>query len=192
MQIDRLNLVEETGYSEETIREAFDEMMDYCTKGGERGGQTFGTGSLAWSQSGKDHFDDVEKLFALDINILKISGVVVIIFLGLVVLGKDEELALGQGPLFWGPCVLLGTMTVLGVIGAMDFDRFFEGFHHLFFPGKTNWIFDEAEDEIIRILPEVVFRDFAILILALVIILSILSIVLDFRLNGKGRKKKKI
>ncbi|MBQ1385985.1 MAG: DUF1461 domain-containing protein, partial [Erysipelotrichales bacterium] len=40
-------------------------------------------------------------------------------------------------------------------------------FHTIFFPGKTNWIFDWNDDQIIRILPEEFFRNAGILIVAL-------------------------
>ena len=180
-QIESLDLVERSGYSEETIREAFDEMMDYCTKGGESSGMTFGTGTLKWSEPGKAHFDDVERLFSLDFTLLKISAVILILFIAhRFVLNKDDRIALGRGPLFWGPTGLLAAITVIGISAIIDFDKFFVRFHHVFFPGKENWIFDDRYDEIIKILPEDVFMNFAIVIGALVLILCVLCIVLDF------------
>ena len=35
---------------------------------------------------------------------------------------------------------------------------------HLFFPGKDNWLFDPATDQIILVMPEEFFRNCAILI----------------------------
>ena len=57
IQIDMLDLPERTGWSEETIREAYDEVLDFCVFG-----KPFGTGQLAWSQSGYSHFADVREL----------------------------------------------------------------------------------------------------------------------------------
>ena len=37
-------------------------------------------------------------------------------------------------------------------------------FHAIFFPGKDNWIFDPAADQIILVMPEVFFRNCALLI----------------------------
>ena len=37
-------------------------------------------------------------------------------------------------------------------------------FHAIFFPGKDNWIFDPAADQIILVMPEVLFRNCALLI----------------------------
>ena len=60
-----LNLEERTGLTEEEIRTAYDEMLDYCL-----GGEEFSTGVLKWSESGKSHFTDVRFLFQLDLNVL--------------------------------------------------------------------------------------------------------------------------
>ena len=53
---------------------------------------------------------------------------------------------------------------VLGGLAALDFDRAFVIFHGIFFPGKTNWVFDWHADPIIRVLPQEFFMDCAILI----------------------------
>lgn len=60
-----LHLTEQTGLTEEEIRTAYDEMLDYCL-----GAEEFSTGVLRWSQSGKDHFTDVRGLFLLDLWVL--------------------------------------------------------------------------------------------------------------------------
>ena len=49
-------------------------------------------------------------------------------------------------------------------LAALDFDRAFVVFHAIFFPGKDNWIFDPATDQIILVMPEVFFRNCALLI----------------------------
>ena len=56
---------------------------------------------------------------------------------------------------------------MVGALAALDFDRAFVAFHALFFPGKDNWLFDPAQDQIINILPQEFFRSCAILILGL-------------------------
>ena len=101
-QIDSLKLVEKTGRSKEAIVEAYDEMMDYCMAGGEGHGYEFGTGSLKWTDWGKSHFDDVAKLFKLDITILEISvGLILAFLLFRLLFGKrvKPEPILGRGPL---------------------------------------------------------------------------------------------
>ena len=217
-QIDKLNLVEQTGYSEETIREAFDEMMDYCTQGGEEAGRTFGTGTLKWSEEGKAHFDDVTKLFNMDIFLFEVAvAVPILFFVAKIIVGRDDKIGevstvtghlansapgsigaektrhlhpdriLGRGPLFWGPVVLVALFGIIGAVAARDFSGFFVKFHEVFFPGKENWIFDEAQDEIIKILPEEVFRNFALIILAVIIAASVVCILADLVM---GRRTK--
>jgi len=70
----------------------------------------------------------------------------------------------------------LAAIAIIGGLVALDFDRAFEIFHKLFFPGKDNWLFDPLKDEIINILPEEYFRNCAIAIGALVLILCIVCI----------------
>jgi len=73
----------------------------------------------------------------------------------------------GKGPMFWAGGILSVSFLVIAGLAALDFDRAFVVFHSLFFPGKTNWIFDYRTDQIIEVLPQVVFRNYAILIVGL-------------------------
>ena len=70
-QIDALDLPEATGWSEQTIRGAYDEVMDYLVCGA-----PFGTGELRWSESGQAHFADCRTLFRLDFVLLGVSAAV--------------------------------------------------------------------------------------------------------------------
>ena len=187
-QIESQHLPELSGYSKEQIKEAYDDVMDYCTLGGEEAGRTFRTGDLAWSKEGKDHFDDVERLFRLDFTVAVITGVLLALYLiGRLILRKRKGPALqpcrvlGRGPLFWGPVVLLGLFAALTIEAVINFDSFFTWFHHLFFPGKENWLFDPEIDEIINILPYEVLQTFAIIIVSLILAGCIICIIIDFR-----------
>ncbi|MDE6591127.1 MAG: DUF1461 domain-containing protein, partial [Oscillospiraceae bacterium] len=77
---------------------------------------------------------------------------------------------LGRGPAFWAGTGLGDVFLLIGGLAALDFDRAFVIFHALFFPGKTNWLFDPRTDQIINILPQEFFRNCAILILALLVL----------------------
>lgn len=161
LHIDALDLPARTGWSALEIREAFDEMMDYCVFG-----QPFGTGVLKWSQEGYAHFADCEVLFRMDFTALALSLAAVLL---LVHMGRDYAVVRfgGKGPLFWAGSILSAGFVVIAGLAALDFDRAFVIFHSLFFPGKTNWIFDYRVDQIIEVLPQVVFRNYAILIVGL-------------------------
>lgn len=52
------------------------------------------------------------------------------------------------------------SLAVAGVMALMDFNAVFVMFHHLFFDNDL-WIFDPAEDYMIRMLPEGLFADMA-------------------------------
>lgn len=178
-----LQLEEATGYTRSEIRTAYDEMLDYCL-----GGEEFSTGVLRWSESGKDHFTDVRVLFLLNLKVLAVSAAVLVLALIAARLAglRPARLA-GRGPAFWAGAGLGGLFLILGGLAALDFDRAFVVFHSLFFPGKTNWLFDPRTDEIINILPEVFFRNCAILILTVLILGCAGLIVGDLLAGRKGR-----
>ena len=155
-----MHLEEYSGFSEEQIRESYDEMMDFCVFG-----KPFGTGAMKYSEEGKSHFEDVAKLFRLDFIVLAVSTAVLIVIRLLKKKGVIGEYFL-HTPRYMGSVGLLIGAMLFAVACAIDFDKAFVTFHHIFFPGKTNWIFDYRKDEIIMVLPEEFFRNCAILIIA--------------------------
>ena len=179
-----LRLAERTGYTEGEIKTAFDEMLDYCL-----GGEEFSTGAMRWSESGKNHFTDVRRLFLLDLRAFA-AALAALACLGLLVRrgGVGPAPLLGRGPGFWAGAGLGSVFLLVGALAALDFDRAFVVFHALFFPGKDNWLFDPAADQIINILPQAYFRNCALLIFALLVLGCALLIGLDF-CHGSGQSK---
>ena len=173
-----LRLPEITGWTEEEILGAYDDVMSFLLHDGE-----FGTGVLKWSESGKAHFTDVRGLFRLDLWLFGITGYLLVLLLLISVKKRPERFG-NRGPSFWAGTGVLAAFLLIGGLGATDFDRAFTVFHHIFFPGKTNWLFDPAEDQIIQILPEVYFRDCALLAVGLILLLCIICILV-------GKKKKR-
>jgi integral membrane protein (TIGR01906 family) len=158
-----LELCQKTGLTGSEIKTAYNEMLDYCL-----GKADFSTGVLAWSDSGKSHFTDVRGLFLLDLRVLAVSvAILAVLLVGSRARNWRAATILGRGPRFWAGAGLGGLFLVIGGLAALDFDRAFVVFHSLFFPGKTNWLFDPAVDQIINILPETFFRNCAILILVI-------------------------
>ena len=179
-----LGLSEYTGLTGEEIRQAFDQVMDFCL--GLR--PDFSAGVLIWSESGASHFADVRGLFLLDLWVLVLSLVgLAAAFLYCRVNRTRPYLFRGHGPGFWGACGLGGVFLVIGGLAALDFDRAFVLFHALFFPGKSNWLFDWRTDPVILILPETFFRNCAILILGLMLTWCAVLIAADLW-TGKRRK----
>ena len=176
-----MELCEQTGLSEEEIKTAFDEMMDFCL-----GGAEFSTGVLKWSEEGKSHFEDVRKLFLLDLNVLAGCAILLIATAGIIrIRGWRPGRLAGRGFPFWAGAGLGGAFLLVGGLAALDFDRAFVIFHTLFFPGKDNWIFDPWKDEIINILPQDFFMHCAILILAILILGCIVLMAVDLLHKGK-------
>ena len=183
--IEALNLDGYTGLSVEQIREAFDQVMDYCL--GLR--PDFAAGVLPFSESGASHFADVRVLFLLDLWVAVISLAALVI---LFIISRRKKLTpaplLGHGPGFWAAIGLGGLFLIVGGLASTNFERAFVVFHSLFFPGKTNWLFDWRTDPIILLLPEDFFRNCAILILTLLIFWCVILIAAD--LLAQRRRKK--
>ncbi len=170
-----LNLEEETGFTYQQIKTAYDDVMDYLVCGKE-----FKTGDLRYSQEGKQHFADCKKLFVLDFVVL---GVTAAFLATLFILRKVKKIDLDykkRTPAFWGVSTMLGLFAALGIYGAIDFDGFFTLFHKVFFAGKDNWVFDSYSDQIIDILPQRLWANFAILIVVIVVLLVVGVYVLEY------------
>ena len=164
--------------TEEQIKETYDEVMDYCL------GITdhFELTHFIWSTEGASHFADVRELFRLDIIIAAISVVLLLILLCFCrANGLRSACIKGHSPGFWAAAGLGTIFAVLGGLAALDFDRAFTAFHAVFFPGKENWFFDAATDPIIDMLPQVFFRNCALLIFALVAGTCGILILKDYR-----------
>ena len=148
-QIDALALPARTGYSHQVIEEAFDEVMDLLVLDA-----PFGTGRLPWSESGRAHFADCQRLFLLDFAAVIISAAALVVMV-ILIAAKRVRLYrfLGRGPCFWAFAGLGLLVVILAVWAAIDFTGLFTAFHTAFFPGKSNWIFDYRTDAIILILP---------------------------------------
>lgn len=157
--IGAFDLEARSGYSEEQIRQAYDEVLDYLTLPGKE----FGTGELPHSADGEAHFEDCKVLFDLNASIMLISGAVLAMLF--VMRRRWGAYRLGKHSAYlWAAVLSLAAPIVIGALAAMDFDRAFVIFHSIFFPGKTNWVFDWFADPIIRVLPQEFFRNCAILI----------------------------
>ena len=163
-----LGLVQATGLTEEAIRQAYDEMLDFCL-----GAPEFSTGALSWSQSGRDHFADVRVLFLLDLAVLALSAALLLLWF---LLGRRMGLGprplLGRGPGFWAAAGLGIVFAVVGLLASLDFERAFV---------------DPAVDQIILILPEVFFRNCALLIGGLILLWCAILIGTDLWLGRRRR-----
>lgn len=148
-----------SGYSETEIRQAYDEVLDYLTLPG----REFGTGVLPHSAAGKAHFVDCKELFDLNAGILFGSAAMLAVLFAMRKKWGPYRIGRHSAP-FWASVLSVTAPIMIGCLAALDFDRAFVIFHSIFFPGKSNWVFDWYQDPIIRVLPQVFFRNCAILI----------------------------
>ena len=159
--IDAMDLSAYSGYRPDQIREGYDAILDYLTLPG----REFSAGVFPFSQEGQDHFADCKVLFDLNRNVLLASGLGLAVLLVLRALGKTGPYRLGKASAAqWAAALALILPLVLGGLAAADFDRAFVIFHSLFFPGKSNWLFDWRTDPIILVLPQDFFMHCAMLI----------------------------
>ena len=175
--IETLHLTDRTPWSHAQIKAAFDDMMNYIWRDA-----PFATGELKWSQEGMEHFADCKDLFWMDINVLAVC-VAGLLFLFLITtqLRVKPYRLFGFGAFFWAGAVVFALFSIIFILGAIDFSKAFVIFHRLFFPGKSNWVFDPATDEIIQILPEAYFMDCAVLAISLMVALCIIFMILGRR-----------
>ena len=157
--IEAFDLPARSGYTAEEIRAAYDEVLDYLTLPGKE----FSTGVLPHSVEGKAHFEDCKVLFDLNASILIGSGLVLAVLFFMRKKWGPYRIGKHSAP-FWAAVLSVTAPIMIGCLAALDFDRAFVIFHSIFFPGKTNWVFDWYEDPIIRVLPQEFFMDCAILI----------------------------
>ncbi len=176
LHIDMLDLVNKTGYDYQTIKTAYDEMMNFCL------GLTnnFSTGELQYSIDGMNHFIDVKNLFFLDLSLLIFSALNIILVPKIF---KKKNITSyrfnNHNNSYYAAVILLIIFISIVFFSLSGFNRTFVIFHQIFFPGKTNWLFDYRYDEIILILPEVYFMNCAILIVSILIIICLYLIVKD-------------
>jgi len=184
--IEPMNLEAQSGFTREEIIEAYDQVLDYLTLPG----RTFGTGKMPHSPDGAAHFADCKGLFSLNAWVLALSSATLITLL-ILKLTKKITLPplLSFPPSFWSALCAILLPLILGGLAATNFDRAFEIFHTIFFPGKTNWIFDARADPIIRVMPQDFFMHCAILIAAGVLTLSLIFLIRGIvRACGRGRR----
>ena len=183
--IDSMNLSEESGFTKEEIIEAYDAVLDYLTIPDKE----FSSGVMKYSPEGESHFADCKALFNLNATVLLSSAVCILILLILRKTGKTAPFLIGKHQAsFYSALAAVLLPIIIGSIAALDFDKAFEVFHRIFFPGKTNWTFNPRTDEIIEILPQEFFMNCAILIGISILLFSGILILIDGLRTRKNRR----
>ena len=181
LHINGLDMVENTRWSYEVIKEAYDEVLDFLVLN-----RPFGTGELRYSSEGQSHFEDCKILFDLNFYCLLSSFIVSTV---IIVLHKFKKIEIQRyfkfNPIFYSSIIAILIPLVVGILASIDFDKAFEVFHTIFFPGKDNWLFDPRTDQIILVMPQEFFRNCAILIGSSLVIITITSILISIIKRNK-------
>ena len=168
------------------------EMMDYLRGEGD-------TLSVITTVEGKEqdffneqdrfHMGEVRNLFIGGLNIrigACVAAVVCILFL--IITRADIKKILPRS--YWIALGVTGAAVLLiGIAAVVNFNAVFVQFHHIFFDNDL-WIFDPAEDYMIRMLPEGLFYDMAMRIGAIFVVSLMAVLALSFVPKILGRKKK--
>ncbi len=173
--IDSLNIVETSGFSEEIIRENYDALIDYCSP--------FFKGELSFpsmpsSENGIQHFAEVKAIFVAFYYILAISSPLLFLLLWRNLKKKDFHI------LRTSAMITVILPTIVGLACFLNFDRAFTIFHKLFFRNDY-WLFDPRFDPIIEILPSEFFLHCALVIISIVILGSLLQYIAYRLLRNK-------
>ena len=168
------------------------EMMDYLRGEGD-------TLSVVTTVEGKEqdffneqdrfHMGEVRELFIGGLNIrfgACVAAVLCVLFL--VITRADIKKVVPRS--YWIALGVTGAAVILiGIAAVVDFNAVFVQFHHIFFDNDL-WIFDPAEDYMIRMLPEGLFYDMVMRIGAIFVVSLVVLLVLSFIPKIADRRKK--
>lgn len=132
-----------------------------------------------FNEQDRFHMAEVRDLFigGLDLRLGACAAAVLCIII-LIFLRADWRKIVPRS--YWIVLAVIGVLlTVFAAAAVIDFNAVFVGFHHIFFDNDL-WLFDPAEDYMIRMLPEGLFADMVVRIGVLfaggMIVLFILSL----------------
>lgn len=122
--------------------------------------------NLLMSRTGRIHFQEVKRI----LDVIQYLCIGSFVFL---VIGMIRHRRRSKGYLKLAGIFSVAVPVILGILAALDWDRFFVVFHKIFFRNNY-WLFDSRTDPVILILPDAYFLHCAILILLLILLGSIL------------------
>lgn len=163
LDISALDISEQSGYSEEEIRENYDVLIDYNMSLGK---DKLEFPTLAMSEPGRIHFEEVRDIFNI-FKYMAMAGAVLSIG-GIVFCIRRKEYRY----LKLTSILAIALPAVLGLLVALNWDWAFVTFHHIAFDNDY-WIFDPLTDPVITILPDTFFMHCALMILGCVVLGSI-------------------
>lgn len=114
-----------------------------------------------FNEQDRFHMGEVRDLFLGGLRIRNYLLAAAALLLVLLIVWKADVWKILPGAYFIALGVSGALTVILGVLFASNFNKYFTIFHEIFFDNDL-WIFDPAEDYMIRMLPEGFFFDFVI------------------------------
>ncbi len=168
LDVDWLDIPAMSGLPKDEIFANYNALIDYNSIFGP---QTLEFPTLAMSETGRIHFEEVKAVFiffeilALAAGLLSAAGIVY------------RHFHKNTGYLLLTGILTIALPVILGLLIALNWQTVFVLFHKIVF--KNNyWIFDPATDPVITILPDAFFMHCALLILVLVVLGSLICLLL--------------
>ncbi len=161
--MEHLNISHRSGLSEQVIRANYDVLIDYNNFWGPK---VLEFPSLAMSETGRIHFEEVKVIFCAVEILAVVTGVLSIAGIGWMRRKQEREY------LLWAAGLSVGIPPLVGLGIAINWDAAFVIFHKIFFRNDY-WLFSADTDPVITILPDEFFLHCALLILGLVVLGSI-------------------
>ena len=142
-----------------------------------------------FNEQNRVHMGVVRDLFIGGLNIrLGACAAAVLCILFLVITRADIKKIIPGS--YWIALGVTGAaVLMIGIAAVVDFNAVFVQFHHIFFDNDL-WIFDPAEDYMIRMLPEGLFYDMVMRIGAIFVVSLVVLLVLSFIPKIAYRRKK--
>lgn len=193
-EYERLDREAVTGMTAEGLQQTTQALFDYIR--GDRQNLNIqadigGVRREVFNDTEKAHMADVQRLYRPGSTlryVLWASGAVLLIVLAFISRRRTAK-TLSKGYLI----ALLGAGTAAGLLGAviaMDFDRFWQGFHRMFFTNDL-WMLDPARDVLIQMFPSAFFSGMVETILlrfgTLLLVLAVIAVTV--LLIKPGRRK---
>ena len=142
-----------------------------------------------FNEQDRFHMGEVRDLFIGGLNIRTGALVIAVLCILLLILTKADLKKTVPAGYQAALAVTAAALLFLGIACAVDFNTVFVKFHHIFFDNDL-WIFDPAEDYMIRMLPEGLFFDFVVRIgcifaglLAVLLVLSFIPRIMKVKRN---------
>ena len=142
-----------------------------------------------FNEQDRFHMGEVRDLFIGGLNIRTGALVIAVLCILFLILTKADLKKTVPAGYQAALAVTAAALLFLGIACAVDFNAVFVKFHHIFFDNDL-WIFDPAEDYMIRMLPEGLFFDMVVRIgcifaglLAVFLILSFIPRIMKVKRN---------